>query len=350
MRMASNTEQKKKVNFLSRFTEDASLLRLFFIMVAAFALMMMITKGKFLTEANIASMATQFPEIGILAIAVSITMLLGGINLSVVGIANLSGVFCCMTIIQLEPVIGTWPAILIGLIVALVCGLICGALNGILIAYIGIPAMLATLGAQEIFMGLGIGVTEGAAVFGTPDAFTFIGAGKFLGIPGPLVVFIIVVVIFTILLQKKKYGMELYLSGTSPKAARFSGIKNQKVIVMTHVFSGILSSVAGIIIASRANSAKASYGSSYVLQCLIVAILGGINPNGGFGKISGVVMAILTLQFLSSGFNMLRVDSYFKTFIWGALLVGAMILNYLGDRYSENKKRRNAEKAIEKES
>ena len=122
--MANNTEQKKRVNFLKGFTEDASLMRLFFIMVVAFILMTIITKGKFVTGANISSMATQFPEIGILAIAVSITMLLGGINLSVVGIANLSGVFCCLTIIKLEPSIGTWPAIFVGLMVALVCGLV----------------------------------------------------------------------------------------------------------------------------------------------------------------------------------------------------------------------------------
>ena len=158
--MANNTEQKKRVNFLKGFTEDASLMRLFFIMVVAFILMTIITKGKFVTGANISSMATQFPEIGILAIAVSITMLLGGINLSVVGIANLSGVFCCLTIIKLEPSIGTWPAIFVGLMVALVCGLVCGFLNGLLIAYIGIPAMLATLGSQEIFMGLGIYITN----------------------------------------------------------------------------------------------------------------------------------------------------------------------------------------------
>lgn len=346
----NKTNQNNSVGFLSRLMEDAALVRLFFIMIASFILMVVIGNGKFLTMRNISSMAVQFPEIGILAIAVSITMLLGGINLSVVGIANLSGIICCTLIIQLQEAIGLWPAIILGLIVAMFCGLLCGLLNGILIAYIGIPAMLATLGSQEIFMGLGIGITKGAAVFGTPDEFTFVGGGKLLGfIPGPLVVFVFVVVIFTILLQKKRYGMELYLVGTSPKAARFSGIKNERVIIMTHVFSGILSAIAGIIIASRANSAKASYGSSYVLQCLIVAILGGINPAGGFGKVTGVVMAVLTLQFLSSGFNLLRVDSYFQTFIWGALLVGAMILNYYGDKFTENRKKRQAEKNVTEE-
>ncbi|MBR2562243.1 MAG: ABC transporter permease, partial [Eubacterium sp.] len=256
------------------------------------------------------------------------------------------GIFCCLSIIALQPKLGIWPSIFIGLIIAIITGLLCGWLNGILIAKLGIPAMLATLGSQEIFMGLGVGVTKGAAVFGTPDQFTFLGGDGPLGIPAPFIVFVLVVIIFTILLQRKQYGLELYLVGTNAKAARFSGIKNTKVIIMTHVYGGILSAIAGIVVASRANSAKASYGSSYVLQCLLVAILGGINPAGGAGTVTGVVMAILTLQFLSSGFNILRVDSYFKTFIWGAVLVGAMIMNFYGNRYAEKKKQAAAEKAI----
>ena len=333
---------EKAKKFFRSFAEDGAICRLFFIMIGSFILMAALAGHKFLTAKNFMSMMTQFPELGILAIAVSLAMILGGINLSVVGIANLSGIFCCYTIIALIPSIGTWPAILLGILVALLTGIVCGALNGFLIAYVGIPAMLATLGSQDIFMGLGVAVTEGAAVFGTPEDFTFLGGKGPFGIPAPIIVFVIVVVIFYFLLQKRKYGLELYLVGTNPTAARFSGISNAKTIVMTHVFGGLLSSVAGIIIASRANSAKASYGSSYVLQCLLIAILGGVDPAGGAGKVTGVIMACLTLQFLSSGFNMMRVDSYFKTFIWGAVLVGAMILNYYGDLFSEKRKKKKA--------
>lgn len=339
--------QKSKLQqFKAYFLEDPNLVRLFLIMVVSFVSMAAINPSKFLSINNLQSMATQFPEIGILAIAVSLAMILGGINLSVVGMANLSGILCCLTTIQLVPVIGNWPAILVGVIVALLVGTAGGFLNGILISRVGIPAMLATLGSQEIFMGIGIAITSGAAVFGMPDEFTFIGGGYLLGIPGPLVVFVLVVLAFSILLQRRKYGLELFLVGTSTKAAHFSGISNDRVVIMTHVLGGILSAIAGIIIASRTNSAKASYGSSYVLQCLLIAILGGINPAGGYGKVAGVVMAVLTLQFLSSGFNMLRVDSYFKTFIWGAVLVGAMIINHFTNRYAERKKNKKSLQAL----
>ncbi|HCG60345.1 MAG TPA: ABC transporter permease [Lachnospiraceae bacterium] len=338
-------KEKGIVKYFKDITQDAQMVRLFVIMVAAFVIMAAANGDKFLSLSNFQSMARTFPEVGILAIAVSLAMLLGGINLSVVGIANLSGIFCCKFIIAAQEKIGMWPSIFIGLAIAMVVGALCGLLNGFLIAYVGIPAMLATLGSQEIFTGLGVGVTKGAAVFGTPSEFTFFGGAYIFGvIPMSLILFVIVVVVFTILLQRKQYGMELYLVGTNPKSARFSGIKNERVILKTHVYGGILSAIAGIIIASGTNSAKASYGSSYVLRCLIVAILGGINPSGGFGKITGVVMAVLTIQFLSSGFGILRVDSYFQTFVWGAVLVGDMILNHYMDKLAENRKKKKAEK------
>ena len=326
--------------FVKSVTSDGNLVRLFFIMVGVFVLMAALRPEKFLTANNFTSMAYQMPEIGVFAIAVMMAMLLGGIDLSVVGVGNLSGIVATMTIIALQPTLGTWPSIWIGIALALCTGIACGFLNGFLIAKVGIPAMLATLGSMEIFSGIGIAVTKGAAVFGTPDEFTFIGAKAYLGIPGPMIVFILVVIIFTIFLQKKQYGMELYLLGTNPKASRFSGIKNTSVIIKTHVAASVLASIAGIIIASRANSAKADYGSSYTLQCLLVAILGGVNPSGGFGTVIGVVMAICTLQFLSSGFSILRFDSYLKTFIWGAVLIAAMIMNYYGNKMADKRKSR----------
>ena len=324
--------------FLKNVTRDADILRLTLIMVGSFALMASLRPSLFLTLNNFKSMTFQLPEIGIYTIAVMLAMLLGGIDLSVVGIGNISGILAAFTIIKLTPIVGTWPAILIGVATALAVGAACGFFNGFLIAKLGIPAMLATLGTMEIYSGLGIILTKGAAVFGMPEEFAIIGTGTTLGIPNPLIIFVIVVAVFTVMLQRMKFGLELYLLGTNPKAARFSGIKNAATIIKTHVFGGLLAATAGIILASRANSAKADYASSYTLQCILVAILGGVSPFGGFGKVTGVVISMLTLQFLSSGFNMLRFDNYQKSFIWGTVLILAMIMNYYGNKRAEKSK------------
>jgi len=339
--MAKQPENSLKNKTLKeRLLGDPNMTRLFFIMVGAFVLMSVLVPKKFLTLDNFRSMMFQFPEIGIYAVAVMLAMLLGGIDLSVVGIGNLSCILSALLMIKLTPSIGGGAAVLVGILVTLVVGCICGIFNGILIAKVGIPAMLATLGTMEIYSGLGVALTKGAAVFGLPDQYAFIGAGYLLGIPVPLIIFVVVMVVFTIALQRKKFGLELYLMGTNAKAARFAGINTDATIIKTHMVGGLLSAVAGIILSSRVVSAKASYGSSYILQCLLVAILGGVSPFGGFGKVTGVVMAILTLQFLSSGFNMMRADGYFKTFIWGAVLIAAMIMNYYGNKFAEKKKKK----------
>lgn len=317
---------------------DGNLVRLAVIMVVSFVLMASLNPEMYLTSKNFMAMAYQFPEIGLFSIAVMIAMLMGGINLSVLGIGNLSAIVAAYTMISLAPSMGDIGAIIIGILVALLVGLVCGALNGTLIAMVGIPAMLATLGTMEIFSGLGIYFTSGSAVFGLPPQYEVIGAKTLLGIPIPLIIFIVVVAICILILQKKKFGLEVYLLGTNAKAARFTGIDTKRDIIKAHMLGGLLSAIAGVIMSSRTISAKADYGSSYTLQCILVAVLGGINPNGGFGKVGGVVMAILTLQFLSSGFNMLRVDTYFKAFIWGAVLVAALIINYYGNKFAERKK------------
>lgn len=318
---------------------DGNLVRLSVIMVVSFVLMALLKPDLYLTSKNFLSMMYQFPEIGLFSIGVMIAMLMGGIDLSVLGIGNLSAIASAYTMIALAPSMGNFGAIVVGILVALTVGLACGALNGFLVAKVGIPAMLATLGTLEMFSGIGIFLTSGSAVFGLPEGYEIIGAGTLLGIPIPTVIFIVVAGLCTLVLQKMKFGLEIYLLGTNEKAARFTGIPTKRDVVKAFMLGGLLSAIAGVIMSSRTISAKADYGSSYTLQCILVAVLGGVNPSGGFGKVTGVVMAILTLQFLSSGFNIMRADSYFKTFIWGAVLIATLIINYYGNKNQERRKK-----------
>ena len=109
--------------------------------------------------------------------------------------------------------------------------------------------------------------------------------------------------------------------GTNPQASRYSGINNLKVTMFTYGISGLLGSIGGVIMASHYNSAKSDYGSSYTLLTLLIAVLGGSNPNGGYGTVGGVTLAIIVLQLISSAFNILRVNSFIKTFVWGLVLM-----------------------------
>jgi simple sugar transport system permease protein len=327
-------------NFRNYLSHDRNLLRLLGITLAIFAVMSALKPELFLTVRNFSSMSFQFPEYGILAVGMMLTMITGGIDLSMVGIANLSAILASLVLTRLIPesaaggTVGLF--ILAAVALSILTGVACGLLNGIFIARIGITPILATLGTMQLFTGIAIVLTKGAAIYGFPDAFIWIGNGSVWGIPVPLLIFAVIASLFALILNQTAYGNKAYLLGTNATAARFSGIHNARVLLWTYALSGLLSALAGLIMVARTNSAKADYGTSYTLQAILIAVLGGVNPNGGFGTIAGVSLAILSLQFLSSGFNMLRFSNFFKQFIWGAVLILVMVINY----YSNKKRSR----------
>jgi len=285
----------------------------------------------FLSAANFRSMAVQLPELGFLSIASALVLISGGIDLSITGTAVLSGIVAAI-IMQMGDSSVSEPSLLV---VALAClaglciGVLCGAVNALLVAKAGIAPMLATLGTMNLFTGIGIVLTKGSALSGFPDLFLNIGNGLVFGIPVPMLLFIAAIMLLSFFLNRTKLGFKLYIYGSNPVASFFSAVNNTQVVLTTYLVSGFISSVAGIIMVSRINTAKADFGSSYGLQALLVAVLGGIDPSGGRGKAVGIFLSIVTLQFVSSGFNILHVSSFLKDLVWGLLLVLVMVLNTL---------------------
>ena len=316
-------------NFRDFISRDRNLIQLFGIAVVVFILMSALNPGMFLTARNFESMSVQFPEFGMLAIAIMLSMLTGGIDLSVVGIANFSGILAALILSKWAPATGmTWPMMGLAIIVSMLTGLLCGALNGFLIGRIEITPILATLGTMQLFTGISIVITKGYAITGYPETFLFIGNGKLWIFPIPLVIFSLFAVVFAFILRSTTFGIKIYMMGTNPTASLFSGVNNVRLILQTYMTTGFLASMAGLVMIARTNSAKADYGESYILQSVLIAVLGGVNPSGGFGTISGIVLAILSLQFLSSGFNMLRFSNFAKEFTWGVFLLFVMVFNY----------------------
>lgn len=312
--------------------------RLAVITVAIFIAMATLSPQHFLSLDNASSMAFQFPEFAILSLAMMLAMLTGGIDLSIIGIANLSAITAALIMTTLAGPEATGLAgigpMALAIAVALAIGLVAGVFNGIVVAYFGLPAILATLGTGLIFTGLGLAITGGSAVIGLPPAFAVIGNAAVLGIPVPLILFALLAVGVWFLLEHTAYGIKVQMLGTNPLATRFAGINDVAVTVQTFVYSGVFAATAGLIIASRSNSAKADYGSSYLLLTILICVLGGVDPYGGFGKVSGLILAVLSLQFLSSGFNMLQTSNFFTQFLWGGLLLLVMAANTIQFRQS----------------
>jgi simple sugar transport system permease protein len=305
--------------------QNVDIVRLAVIAVLIFAVMGYLRPNLFLTPTNFASMAFQFPEFAILSLAMMLAMLMGGIDLSIIGIMNLSailgGLFLSTTALAPE------PAIAITIVIMLAAGIACGAINGFLISRIDIAPILATLGTSQVFLGLGVVFTGGAAVHGFPEAFAAIGTARVLGVPLPLVIFAAIAIATAFVLNRTVYGFGLYLFGTNPRAARFAGLDTPRLVMATYMASGTLAAVAGLIIMARVNSIRTDFGASYLLLTILVAVLGGVNPYGGFGKVLGVVLAVISMQFISSGLNMMRFSNFTRDFVWGALLLAVMVLS-----------------------
>ncbi len=301
--------------------------RLAIITIVVFVTMAILSPDRFLSPANLTSMAFQFPEFAILALAVSVAMLTGGIDLSVVGAANLSAVVAALFMSSFAGE-GTGTGLFLAAIaLSLAVGLAAGLFNGVLVATFGLPPILATLGSGLIYTGLAIAMTGGSAVMGMPPAVAWVGNGTLLGIPVPLVIFAVLAAVVGWALKYTAFGLKTRMFGSNPLAARYAAMDTDRVLLKVYALCGTLSAVAGLIVMSRANSAKADYGSSYLLLAVLIAVLGGVNPYGGYGRIIGVVLAVLSMQFLSSGLNLLQVTNFAREMIWGILLIAVMLIN-----------------------
>ena len=279
--------------------------------------------GKIFSVGNFQSMAYQLPELSILAIAMMITMLSGGINLSIIATANASGIITA-TILTKVITAGSGNSFYI-LVIAVLAGwtaaFLIGTINGFIIAYIGVSPILATLGMMTLLQGLNILYTKGYVISGFPPEILFIGNGTILGIPFSLIVFLMIAFIISILLERTSFGLNNYLIGSNETASFLSGVNVKRVLIWTYAISGLLCGVASTIMISHFNSARAGYGASYLLVTILAAVLGGVNPYGGLGKVSCMVIALFILQIASSGLNLLGVSTHFTKALWGIILI-----------------------------
>jgi len=304
---------------LTRFIPSDRIIRLQLLIIVAVALMFSFTLGgRFFSLGNFLSISSQLPILGMLALGMGITMLTGGINLSVIAGANACSLVMAAILVAHpnEPLFFAL-AMLAGLAVAVVIGL----LNGSLIAYIGVSPILASLGTMTLIAGLNILLTNGTVISGFPAAIQYLSSGSLLGIPIALVLFLLVAFLLWIVLEHTTLGRSLYLMGSNEQATRFSGISTHRVTLVVYVLSALFGWAAALLMMSQFNSAKAGYGDSYLLVTILASVLGGINPDGGFGRVIGLVLALVVLQMLESGLNLMGVSSYLTMALWGGVLI-----------------------------
>ncbi|OOG68991.1 sugar ABC transporter permease [Sinorhizobium sp. A49] len=288
---------------------------------------------QFLSAATFGSVAFQLPELGLLTLAMLLPILTGGLNLAVTFTANIAGLTLAWVLQANGGADAGAGAFALGCILAVMVGAASGVVMGLVIAFTRAHPILVSLSMMIFLRGLGEFLTRGGDVSGFPAFIGPLGHGSIAGIPIPLIVFIGCVLAWHLLLTRTKLGFNTYMIGSNLEATRYSGINTRKVIVLVYTLSGAMCAVAGIIMLARFNSVRIGHGESYLLITVLACFLGGVNPFGGFGRVIPVFVALVVLQLLSSGLNLIGANQHLATAVWGLLLVGVMVLRFAASKF-----------------
>jgi simple sugar transport system permease protein len=305
------------------------LLALLAALLVAFAVLQ---PERFLTAATAQAMMFQLPELGLLALAMAIPLISGGLNLAIIATANQCALLMAWIMTSAAPGAGAgevFACVALALLAGLAhCSLI-GFITGLLIAHTGVHPILVTLGIMSVVDGISISLTRGTVISGFPDAFLLLGNATLAGIPVSFLVLASVALAVALVLTRSAFGISVYMIGSNLEATRYSGIDTRRVLVGVYALSGVLCFIAACLMMARFNSASAGYAQSYLLVTILAAVLGGIDPFGGFGRISGLMIALVVLQVIASGFNLLGLSQHLTLAIWGLTLIGVMTVKFL---------------------
>ncbi len=291
---------------------------------------------RFLSYRMVSTILAQCAEVGLMSLGMSIAWMLNGIDLSVNDLANLSALIVAMFLRSIFRPTNETVLLICSLAIALTIGLAGGALNGLLIGYLNIPPILTTLGTMSLFRGISMGLTEGKTISRLPSALAVFGRTTVLAIPTPFVILLLSCLFMYYLFSFTTYGFKTKMTGLNPKAAFFAGVHTKRAVFTGYIFSGLLASLAGIIIIGRTLSVAYEYGTqTYIIFALLVLNLAGIKP--GSYDVLALLVAVVLLQTLATGFYSkfltLQGGPFFNLFLWGLVLVVVLALSRAMERW-----------------
>jgi ribose transport system permease protein len=287
-----------------------------------------IASSVFLTSQNLLNLVFQNATIGIAACAVTFTIIAGNFDLSLGAIFVLSEVLAAWAAVHW----GVWWAFP----VAIVSGMAMGLINGLLVTKLRVNAFLATLASALVFGGIAVGVTNGGLLI-TPSSsvFTFLGQHRAGGIQYPVIIFVVVAIVLQLVVAYTVFGRHLYGVGDNRNAARLSGLKVDRTVIITFVLTGAACGLAGLIDASTTGSGTSDMsglGGSLALLAIAGVALGGSSIFGGVGSVWRTVLGVLMLGMITNGFDLLAVADYWQNIVRGILIIIAVAIGFAVDR------------------
>jgi ribose/xylose/arabinose/galactoside ABC-type transport system permease subunit len=297
--------------------QNLSLLIALAILVAVFG---GIRPGVFFSGGNVINIGLAITILGVLAMAQTIVIVSGGLDISVGSVVGLATMCAAITM-------QATGSMLLGIAAALAAGVAAGAINGAIVVFGRVNAVITTLGTMAAFRGLAFITNNGNSVSIVDTDFRVLGNGTLLGLPVPILILLVVMALFIVFTQTTVVGRNIYAIGGNPTVARLAGIPIRRYQLGIYTLSGAAAAVAGILLAARTMSGQPASGSQGLeLEAITAAILGGCALAGGKGTIVGAMLGVLILGVLNNGMILTSVPTFYQLLAKGALLVTAVII------------------------
>ena len=329
MEKRSDTFVKKfSGRFLAWFKQNIGIL------IGLDALMAIVSlfSESFFTASNMWNILRQISTNALLAFGMTFVILIGGIDLSVGPLLAFSGVFAAYVMGNLG-----WPiwAAIAGSII--LCSMV-GMLNGVIVTKTGIAPFVVTLSVQQIFRGFAMLLANGAPIRIRDQGFINIGTTYIGPVAFPVIYMIIIMALCYVVLNKTQFGRHIYALGGNKTAARFAGIRTQRIEVMVYALSGFLAGIAGIVLAARMTAGVPATGDGYECDAIAAVVLGGASFTGGIGTIGGTLIGAIIIGVLNNGLNMLNVASFWQYVAKGVVILLAVMVDVLRKQSKDKRK------------
>lgn len=329
MEKRSDTFVKKfSGRFLAWFKQNIGIL----IGLAALMAIVSLFSESFFTASNMWNILRQISTNALLAFGMTFVILIGGIDLSVGPLLAFSGVFAAYVMGNLG-----WPiwAAIAGSII--LCSMV-GMLNGVIVTKTGIAPFVVTLSVQQIFRGFAMLLANGAPIRIRDQGFINIGTTYIGPVAFPVIYMIIIMALCYVVLNKTQFGRHIYALGGNKTAARFAGIRTQRIEVMVYALSGFLAGIAGIVLAARMTAGVPATGDGYECDAIAAVVLGGASFTGGIGTIGGTLIGAIIIGVLNNGLNMLNVASFWQYVAKGVVILLAVMVDVLRKQSKDKRK------------
>ncbi len=305
---------------------------LLIVAVIIFSLM----SDNFLTARNLMNVLRQSVYLTIVSLGQMLALLTGGFDLSVGTVLALSSVVGALVMATTFSAYADMVAlaILMGCLAGVAAGAMIGVVNGIGVALFNVSPFMMSLGMASVGFGIALYLTGGVPVYGMPQQFGDVfGFGTWLGIPAPVYVAAILIVLLYVFLYRTPYGRYFYAVGGNCKAASLSGINTRATLFWTYVLCAVFAGIAGMLLTARLDTGEANIGASMPLESIAACVIAGVSLRGGVGRMENVVLGALFIGLVQNGMNLARIESYLQTVVLGALLILAVIADQIRLRY-----------------